>query len=346
MKKIILTICVVIFNIIYALGAGGLDAIFYRIIALDGAPVYSSPDSTSNDIIDVIRRGDIVQLYPMYDPQTEKDWGRVCFSNEMDGYVKETDFEYCYTEYDGCNSYPESTETFYDDIIAGSNQLLLPYCPSDILMAIIYILCITIVFFLIKTEFTKKRYCMQQGAFQIILLLVEFYLLNNEYKYIGMPLSLVVITIQLLNIIHLFDSYSQYLKCKINWKWMFLPLPIVVLVILLYLISEYNGSKIGISSNIIFVPLIIFIGICVSSIIMSCRNSNKTIAYITLPIFYILTIILLTYLIGRMCDPLLEGIGFIYIPLYIIILVICQFVYKCSCKFIRLIKNRRIINNY
>lgn len=40
MKKIILTICVVIFNIIYALGAGGLDAIFYRIIALDGAPLF------------------------------------------------------------------------------------------------------------------------------------------------------------------------------------------------------------------------------------------------------------------------------------------------------------------
>lgn len=343
MKKVILTIFVVIFNSIYALGAGDPDAKFFRIIAPEGAFVYNSPDSTSNEIIYIIRRGDVVKLYPTYDSQTEKDWKRVYWidsiSCEKCGYVKVIDFEYCFTDYYRCYSGPESTETLYDDIIAGTNQLLLPYCPTNVLMYIIYILCITIVSFFIMTEFTKKSYCRLQGIFQIILLLVEFYLFNNEYKYIGMPLSIVVITIQLFNIIHLFNSYSQYLKCKINWKWMFLPLPLFVFILLLYLTTEYDGSKLGISSNIIFIPQIIFTSICVVLIIVSCRNTNKIVSYITLPIFYTLTTILLTYLIGRMCDPLLDGlVEVIYILLYIIILRMCKFIYKCSCKFIRFIK--------
>lgn len=342
MKKVILTICVVILNTVYALCAGDIDANFYRVVATDGAIVYNSPDSTLNDIIGVIHRGDIVRLYPTYDAQIEKDWKCVsstaCLSREKKGYVKVIDFEYCYTEYDGSYSLPESTKTLYDDIIAGTNQLLLPYCPTNVLMYIIYMLCIAIVFFLMKTEFTQKNYCILQGVFQIILLLLEFYLLNNEYEYIGMPLSIVVIVIQLLNIIHLFNIYSQYFKCKINWKWMFLPFPIIVFILLQYLTSEYNGSKMGISSNIIFVPQIIFIGICVLLIIISCRKTNKIAAYITLPVFYILTTILLTYLIGRMCDPLLMGVESVYILLYIIILIIYKFIYKCSCKFIRFIK--------
>lgn len=328
-QRIILIICIIFLSSVCVFAAGDTGLNYYRVMAVDGAPVYASPDSTSIEIIDVIRRGDVVKLSPTYDDSTKKAWLKNWMMDNKYGYVKKTDVEYCYTELGGSYARPESTETSYDDIIHGSGQFFLPYCPQDVLLAIICILCVAIAFILIKTESASRQYLILHSALQVVLLLAEFYLLNNEYKYTGSLLSVIVIMIQLLSIRRIFNALSRHLNCPADWKWPFLSLPVFVFVIVLFLITEYNGVKTGVSGNVIFVPQMIFIIISVSSALRYCRNASNKIAYMALAVFYIGAVILLTFLIGRMCCPLLQlGQAFGSLVLYIMFLI----AYQCCSK--------------